>query len=573
VVLAASIPALLLLGTTAFSQRRSSIEAAHARALEWAALLAASHARTLASARVTLGALAALPAGAFADPAECASRLGSLLSRDAQLVNLGVASPDGRVLCSAVPVPDSVSMADRRWLRQAVATRAFVQGEHRIGGIVGRPIAVAAHPLVAGDSVAAVLFASIDLAGVAELADAVPLPASTTLMVIGPEGTILLRHPDPDGWSGRRVDEAPLARAVASGASSAAVRGVDGVARFYAFLPLTGSAEGRAVLAVGIARSATLAEANRAARRIVVALLLATLLALVASRITAERLILDRTEPLVGAADRMRSGDLGARSGLAPREDELGRLAGAFDSMAETVQRQTGELEQSQRELRLLTRRTEDQVERERRRIAHAVHDELGQALTALKLDTTWLRDRIDGDDAAIARHLASMQELLDNTSRTVRRIATELRPAVLDDLGLDAAVEWQVQEFARRTGIAGDVRLHLDGVEPPTEVGTALFRILQEALTNVARHAQARRVEVTLAESAHGALLEVRDDGVGLPKTPPPNRPSLGLLSMRERAQVLGGTVSISAASPRGTLVRAEIPLPVRTSPGDASP
>jgi signal transduction histidine kinase len=154
------------------------------------------------------------------------------------------------------------------------------------------------------------------------------------------------------------------------------------------------------------------------------------------------------------------------------------------------------------------------------------------------------------------------MYDLLDSTSRTVRQIATELRPAVLDDLGLDAAVEWQVQEFSRRTRIASDVRLLTNGSDPPPEVATALFRILQEALTNVARHAQASRVEVTLSGSAEHAVLEVRDDGVGLPPSQPGGPPSLGLLSMRERAQVLGGSVSVGPAGPRGTVVRADIPL-----------
>jgi signal transduction histidine kinase len=573
VVLAASIPAVVLLGLTAQSQRRSSIEAAHARALDMASLLAASHARTLASTRTMLEVLASLPPTALDDSAECARRFDRLVGDDGQLANVGVVTPQGRVVCSAVTLPDTISLADRGWLTRAVSTRSFVRGEHRIGRIVGRPIAVTALPRLSGDSVVSVLFASVELTALTRLANAVPLPQTATITVLRRDGTILFRYPDPDGWSGRRVEEAPLARAVVNGVEEAAVRGVDGIARFYALVPLSGSDDGGTVLTVGIPRASTLAEANRAARRIVIALLLATLLALIVSRFTADRLILSRTEALVRAADRLRSGELGARSGLERREDELGRLAGAFDSMAETVERQTAELEHSRQDLRLLTRRTEEQVERERRRIAHAVHDELGQALTALKLDTTWLRERLTGGDHALATHLDAMQKLLDTTSRTVRRIATELRPAVLDDLGLDAAVEWQVQEFARRTGIAGDVQLRLDGVEPPTEVGTALFRILQEALTNVARHAGASRVQVTLAESAEGAILEVRDDGVGIAPDDAKRRPSLGLLSMRERAQVLGGAVTIGPARPRGTVVRAEIPLPVGNATGDATP
>jgi two-component system sensor kinase len=264
---------------------------------------------------------------------------------------------------------------------------------------------------------------------------------------------------------------------------------------------------------------------------------------------------------LVNAADRLRAGDLSARIGI-PLHREGGRVAAAFDAMADRVESQTAELERSRAQLRLLARRTEEQVERERRRIARAVHDDLGQALTALKLDANWIAQRLNGEDPGIREHLQGMQKLLDATSASVRRISSELRPSVLDDLGLDAAVEWQTQEFSRRTGIPGEVRLRIHRGSLPGPVSTALFRILQEALTNVVRHADATRVTISLVELPDHALLEISDDGVGMPALADDVRPSLGLLGMRERAEAVGGALVIEPATPRGTTVRAEIPL-----------
>jgi signal transduction histidine kinase len=406
------------------------------------------------------------------------------------------------------------------------------------------------------------LAGSIDLSSLTATMGSAPLPSGTVLTLIDSAGTVLARHPDPDAWVGRDVRDEPLARAaLANGSRSARVHGLDGVERFYAFQPLPELAATDALLAVGIPMSRALTRAKQTLWRSMVALLLVLSLALVLSRITASRLILKPTEILVNAADRLRAGDLTARTGI-PLHREGGRLAAAFDAMAARMEEQTAELERSRAELRLLARRTEEQVERERRRIARAVHDDLGQALTALRLDTNWLAQRLNGEDPAVREHLRAMQELLDTTSTSVRRISTELRPSVLDDLGLDAAVEWQTQDFARRTGIRSETHLHTRRAKLPDAVSIALFRILQEALTNVVRHADASRVAISLIEETDRVVLEVTDDGVGIARRADERQPSLGLLGMRERAEALGGSFTVENTSPRGTTVRAEIPL-----------
>jgi signal transduction histidine kinase len=153
------------------------------------------------------------------------------------------------------------------------------------------------------------------------------------------------------------------------------------------------------------------------------------------------------------------------------------------------------------------------------------------------------------------------MAGLLDDTIVTVRRIATSLRPGVLDDLGLAAAVEWQAQEFEHRTGIRCALCTSIDDEGFDPLLSTALFRIVQESLTNVARHSRASLVSVTLEHSSTDLLLEIRDDGIGISATDAANTRSIGLTGMRERAQLVGGGLSISGAAGAGTTVRVRVP------------
>jgi PAS domain S-box-containing protein len=199
--------------------------------------------------------------------------------------------------------------------------------------------------------------------------------------------------------------------------------------------------------------------------------------------------------------------------------------------------------------------------EEERTTIAREIHDVLGQTLTALKMDTAWIGLRAPDATPAFRAKLAAMAALIDDAVVTVRRIATDLRPGVLDDLGLVAAIEWQAQEFERRTGIQCTVRASLDTDAVDPFVSTAMFRIVQESLTNVARHSRASCVRLTLEHAGTDLLLEVRDDGIGIASADTSNPRSIGLAGMRERAQLVGGGLSISGAAGAGTSVCVKIP------------
>jgi signal transduction histidine kinase len=219
-------------------------------------------------------------------------------------------------------------------------------------------------------------------------------------------------------------------------------------------------------------------------------------------------------------------------------------------------------VEAGREELRQLARRLQQIREEERARISREIHDELGQSLTGLKMDLAWIGTKLKPGQEILRKRNDAMLGLVDSTIDTVRRIAAELRPGLLDDLGLQAAMEWQANEFSKRSGVDMDLELRAPDGSLPAEVSTAVFRIMQEALTNVARHAAAKRVMVRLFREDGHLVLTVQDDGRGLPEAGASRRRSLGILGMGERARALGGDVTVSGPPGQGATVTARIPL-----------
>jgi two-component system CheB/CheR fusion protein len=213
-------------------------------------------------------------------------------------------------------------------------------------------------------------------------------------------------------------------------------------------------------------------------------------------------------------------------------------------------------------ELRALAARLHAVREDERTRLAREIHDELSGSLTALKLDLSLLPDRAAKDHHLFLEKLSSMSQLIDTTLAQVRTIVAELRPVALDKLGLVAAMEWQAREFHERSGIACETHLPAEEISLDADRATALFRIFQETLTNVARHAHASKVEVELKRDAQSFILAVRDNGKGIDEAAINAASSLGLLGIRERAMAFGGNMELTALPERGTCVTVRIPM-----------
>lgn len=237
-----------------------------------------------------------------------------------------------------------------------------------------------------------------------------------------------------------------------------------------------------------------------------------------------------------------------------------------------TVRKQAEDaLKNSQAELRELSARVLEAREEEKTRIARELHDELGQLLTALKMDLSWLRGRLPGGE--LAEKAGEMGALLDQTVTSTRRISADLRPLMLDDLGLADAASWLVQDFAKRSGVSCDIRLAAgDSLEEVSKtVSTAVYRALQESLTNIARHAAAKNAWVMLSVQEGVIHLEVEDDGRGISSDDLAKTRSLGLKGMRERFAYLGGALEISSPPRGGTRLRARVPLQARQGPAAA--
>ena len=249
-------------------------------------------------------------------------------------------------------------------------------------------------------------------------------------------------------------------------------------------------------------------------------------------------------------------------------KSRLMRLAPAVTrALSEAQQRRDREhaedkLQRSHDQLRALTSHLQFVREEERTRIARVVHDELWQALTGLKLDLSWLSGQLRAP-RALQHKIKTMSGQIDATILTVRRIATELRPGVLDSLGLAAAIEWQGADFQTRTGIRCQVEIAVSGTIHEQRFSTVCFRIFQETLTNIIRHAKATEVGVCLAQDAHELVLTVRDNGRGITEKEIAHASSIGLIGMKERAAQVGGDVFFAGESGVGTTVTLRVPLP----------
>ncbi|MBN2280060.1 MAG: PAS domain S-box protein [Candidatus Marinimicrobia bacterium] len=220
------------------------------------------------------------------------------------------------------------------------------------------------------------------------------------------------------------------------------------------------------------------------------------------------------------------------------------------------------ELESSRDQLRDLSIHLQTVREEERAFLAREIHDELGQALTALKMDLLWIDKRLPKENYEITEKTKSMVTLLDSTIQVVKKICSDLRPGLLDDLGLKAAIEWYTEEFIDRTGIICKLNIDFDELVIDKHLAISIFRIFQETLTNVARHSRASRVQADFQLKPQVLTMKIQDNGIGISEEQIHDPKSLGLLGLRERVYPWGGILQIQGARNKGTIVFVEIPM-----------
>ena len=220
------------------------------------------------------------------------------------------------------------------------------------------------------------------------------------------------------------------------------------------------------------------------------------------------------------------------------------------------------EIIRSNRQLKALTAHLQIVREEERTAIAREIHDELGQQLTGLKIDASWISKKMTGEDKSIREKMLTMISLIDETVKSVRRISSQLRPGILDDLGLVATLEWQCHEFEQRTGINASFFTELTYLNQEGNLLINIFRIHQEALTNIARHARATQIITTLVEKNGYLNLAIKDNGIGFDIEEARRKKSWGLIGMKERALLFQGELTIESERLKGTVITLRVPL-----------
>ncbi|MBR0696693.1 PAS domain-containing protein [Bradyrhizobium lablabi] len=248
-----------------------------------------------------------------------------------------------------------------------------------------------------------------------------------------------------------------------------------------------------------------------------------------------------------------------------PIRDQAGRIVGTVGISRDISERKAAESEliKSRTQLRELSNYLQSVREAERARISRELHDELGQTLTALKMELGWLKERLPSEPTLLRTRVDRLVQIVDHSVADLQRIAADLRPMILDELGLVSAIQWLTQNLSERSPLAIELSLDRTDVAYSKDVSTAAFRIVQEALTNIVRHSGATSARIVARHSANELQLDISDDGRGMDVTPS-KRERLGLIGMSERAHMLGGSMEIDSAPGRGTRISVRLPLSI---------
>ena len=247
---------------------------------------------------------------------------------------------------------------------------------------------------------------------------------------------------------------------------------------------------------------------------------------------------------------------------ILPVEQETGKTFCAFIRNITERRQAESSLKQSSEQLRELSRHLQKVREEERLRIAREIHDELGQQLTGLKMDVAWLMRKTVQDDPVIKDKFDEALSLVDKAVQSIRRISTELRPSVIDDLGLNAALEWQVEEIGRRMDVEIEYKNSFNDSNINPDISIGIFRIMQESLTNIVKHAAAYKINIDISQAGNAIRLIVEDDGIGFDTNAKQDQLTFGLIGIKERTSMLQGECAIYSEPNTGTRIEVSIPL-----------
>lgn len=562
----ATVPAILFIFFVAAKERIAALARMRTEALHLGGLASREHAHQLEGGRTLLrrlGTVAACGAEAQAPPPSCPDYLPTLLSGLPQFANIGMASTQGEVLCSAAPIQLAANLKANVAFERALGSSEVETGTYVVG-FVGRPVLHMAYAIRdANRAPCGVAFVAVELGWLDQLARQANLPPDYSLLITDRNGSVLARS----GATARELvaeqgrSQSALAEALHRPEGAVLAIGSPASEKYFVATPMEG-APGIFVVA-GLPYEGVRATANRAFYRTLVGLILVTIFAIVSAIMAAELSVLRVLRGLTRAVRKFGEGDLSARVPIPGSHGELRELAVSFRAMADALATRQREAHSAEKRLRALTHRLQTVRDEEAGRIARELHDELGQVLTGLKMELSRVR-RVYGNHAHPAAGEQAMTEMsaqIDRAIDSVRRLSSELHPPVLDRLGLAAALDWLARDCEAKAGPA--ILLNVKDLDEPIDrlVSTTVFRIVQEALTNVIRHADATEVTVDVAATGATFTLTVHDNGRGIDPSTAEGPKSLGIVGMRERAHLLGGSFRLDGEPGRGTTITVVVP------------
>ncbi|BBO83295.1 hypothetical protein DSCO28_38610 [Desulfosarcina ovata subsp. sediminis] len=573
-VLAAFIPVAALIVWVAEEQKAIETDAIRHKTMLLAQAAAEAENQQMAATRDLLRTVGDAFLAVDANPQRLSRLLDHLQAQTSGYAAVGIVDSRGRLLIGSPPSEVDANYARHAWLSASLQRNGLAMGSYHGEHIQGEAVLYFGLPVQSGnDPMAAVVFAALDLNRMnrvifRQLAE---LPAGSRLILLDENRGMLRYDVDSAGWSiPRDMDPALLGEITRRQSGTLVATDENGIDRIYAFAPLTSAFRKQAVSVVlDLPRAVALAATKRIFTRNLILLAVSALMAVLSIWWAADRFILRRVGAMARASRELAAGNLQARIGPIGVADELSHLAGVFDEMAASLQMRIerevqvmASLERSREQLRRLTNHQNTVREQERIRIAREMHDQLGQSLTILKMDLSWMGRHLSAADAVLDEKLSNMSQIVEDAMERLHAVCAELRPVILDDFGLAAAIEWQAEAFTRHSKIA--CRLENDGFEPdlPKEQATALFRIFQETLTNILRHAEADDVIVRLAVHGGELFFQVADNGRGITPEEIHAPDAFGLLGIRERLHPIGGRVAFDGRPGQGTRVTIHLPI-----------
>ncbi len=556
----AAVPALLFIFLIAAREREAALERMETEAIHLGSLASREHAHQLNGARNLLRHLDDVLSCDAVPPAQaCPEDFPPLLSAFPQFANIGIADPSGNVICTAASIRQPAALTHNAAFFRALTSKDVETGDYTMG-FVGRPVLHLALAMRdAGNAVCAVPFVAVELGWLDQLARQANLPADYSLTITDREGQVLARSAPTT--PGQELSGSVLKAALDRPRGAVLEVGSPPTPQYFVATPMEG-VPGIFVVA-GLPYARVQEATNQAFYRTLLGLIFVTILAIMAALGAAEFSVLRVLRGLTRTVRRFGAGDLSARPPLPGSHGELRELAVSFSAMADALAIRQREAEAAQERLRALSHRLQDAREAEAGRIARELHDELGQVLTGLKLELSQMRraSPVEPRPAETEQRIGLMIDHIDGAIDTVRRISSELHPPVLDRLGLVDAIDWLAREYEKKSGLA--IAFTPVDVKEPVDrlVATAVFRIAQEALTNVMRHAEATDVTVDLVGREETIALTIHDNGKGMDPAPARGPHALGILSMRERVRLLGGMWRLESGPDTGTTIAIELP------------